>query len=169
MTGKSTAISCLASALSTLKRPSLFSCRTDSGIKGAERAEGPAIDTKGDTPAAEEEDDDGGEDEQSPRSGVTGTVQNAVHCRFLNPKSLETPELLGEFNPMTKEWRDGVASAIIRDFAVSENQVTNQWIIFDGPIDSLWVECLNTVLDDNQMLCLPNGKARVKLQPSCRS
>lgn len=30
--------------------------------------------------------------------------------------------------------------------------------MFDGPIDSLWVESLNSVLDENRKLCLPNSE-----------
>ena len=75
-------------------------------------------------------------------------------------------ELYGEMNELTQEWTDGLASSLIRNAANDESKDL-KWTVFDGPVDALWIESMNTVLDDNMTLCLANGE-RIKLKPSMR-
>lgn len=64
------------------------------------------------------------------------------------------------------EWKDGLASEIMRVYVKDETN-TYRWVVFDGPVDAIWIENMNTVLDDNMMLCLSNGE-RIKLKPDMR-
>jgi len=59
---------------------------------------------------------------------------------------------------------DGLGSTLIRN-AVADTAIDRKWIVFDGPVDAIWIENMNTVLDDNCTLCLPNGE-RIKLNPN---
>jgi dynein heavy chain len=44
---------------------------------------------------------------------------------------------------------------------------SKKWIILDGPVDSLWIESMNTVMDENKMLFLTNGE-RIAIPPNMR-
>jgi dynein heavy chain len=61
------------------------------------------------------------------------------------------------FDQLTNEWVDGVLARIMRDICAEET-VDQKWVMFDGPVDTLWIESMNTLLDDNKILTLLNGE-----------
>ncbi|KAF7269690.1 hypothetical protein GWI33_017275 [Rhynchophorus ferrugineus] len=81
---------------------------------------------------------------------------NNVQVYPLNPKALNLGELYGEYNLSTNEWLDGVISAIMRK-TCSEETPDEKWILFDGPVDAVWIENMNSVMDDNKVLTLINS------------
>ena len=75
-------------------------------------------------------------------------------------------EMYGEIDFISQEWYDGLASKIMRS-AAQRTDEERVWVVFDGPVDALWIENMNTVLDDNMTLCLANGQ-RIKLRSQMR-
>lgn len=122
----------------------------------------------------------------------------AMHIQRLNPKSITMDQLFGQYDPVSKEWHDGMLSTLVRnavadynkhtawveqnlyagrpkqddedenreltisdvnpDVYVQRQNYTRQIVDHDGYIDSLWIESLNTVLDDSKRLCLTSGE-----------
>ena len=59
-------------------------------------------------------------------------------------------ELYGILDPVTRDWTDGVLSNIFREINRPTEKKERRYIMFDGDVDALWVENMNSVMDDNK-------------------
>ncbi|KAJ8290699.1 hypothetical protein GJAV_G00016460 [Gymnothorax javanicus] len=84
----------------------------------------------------------------------------------VNPKAVGTDELFGFIHSATREWKDGLLSSLMREQA-NISHPGPKWIVLDGDIDPMWIESLNTVMDDNKVLTLASNE-RIPLTPSMR-
>lgn len=93
-------------------------------------------------------------------------LDTKVTVRDLNPKSVSAEELYGCMNLVTREWREGLLSSVMRDLGKVPDE-DPKWIMLDGDLDANWIESMNSVMDDNRMLTLANNE-RIPLRSHMR-
>jgi len=86
----------------------------------------------------------------------------------INPKMITLNELYGVLDPESRDWTDGLLSKIFKDINtdLEEGKEERRWIVYDGDVDAVWVENMNSVMDDNRILTLANGD-RIRLLKHC--
>lgn len=86
------------------------------------------------------------------------SIENQVHV--FDPKVMTKDELYGTLDSTTSEWKDGIFTHTLRKIVedMRGEGKKRHYIVFDGDVDPTWVENLNSVLDDNKILTLPNGE-----------
>jgi dynein heavy chain len=90
-----------------------------------------------------------------------------TECKDLNPKSITSDDLYGKYiNIQTRDFKYGILSNIMKNMSTSHEK-KQSWIILDGDLDANWIENMNSVMDDNKVLTLPNND-RIDLTPSMR-
>ncbi len=94
-----------------------------------------------------------------------------VHITRIYPKSVEIDDLYGKQDPS----QEGIFSEGLLPHHLNElcnmrsdgDKDKQKWLVLDGPVDSNWIETLNTVLDETKMLSLPSGY-RINLKPDVK-
>ena len=84
----------------------------------------------------------------------------------INPKTVSTNELYGYVQLATRDWKDGLLSKTMRSLG-EINDTNPKWLVLDGDLDTVWIESMNSVMDDNKILTLASNE-RIPLKEHMR-
>lgn len=96
-----------------------------------------------------------------------------VHITTLYPKSIEIDDFYGKqvtsAQGTDSVYQEGLLPYHLKELCNMKKDESRfvKWLVLDGPVDSLWIESMNTLLDETKMLSLPSGY-RINLKPDVK-
>jgi hypothetical protein len=94
---------------------------------------------------------------------ASGTLPIVLHQ--LDWETYDEEAFFGKLGEDGKTYTDGEFTRTLRE--VNSDTANEHWIVISGPTEPVRVEMLNTCLDDNKCLCLPNNE-RISLGATTR-